>query len=479
VAWIIGVYYSKYNIIVRLQNTPAAAIIHNLFHGRATLIDVGLAKRLERATKSQDLADISDAEMVMLKEKAFVYTDGAEEQRQVDETYLTFKSQFSTTNALRQYQLLMTYSCNLACGYCFQKNSHALGTMTLERLERALASIDKLEVMAKAACDELGIESRRPTLSVVGGEPLQYSDQSIRNIARVTEFARDRGMDYKFTSNGYDLARFVPLFVQWGYAPGEIQVTLDGVGSTHDRRRPHAEKKESFGNIVVGIDAAVKAGVRISLRVNVDKENIGCLPSMASFIEAHDWHKTGYFGAYAAPVTDHSGVNDDYAWLDSEANIYRKVLDECARYPEVRKHFQLKNFRGYEYVKSCVMADESPSPTFWRCEAVLGQVVFEPNGDVYSCFEAAGNARAKIGTFDPAFELLSGPGQEWANLDSINSPHCAGCRFAFVCAGGCPWHTLRSGETECMPIKQQVALAWNYFADLIVPGKTRQEPPAA
>jgi radical SAM protein with 4Fe4S-binding SPASM domain len=97
--------------------------------------------------------------------------------------------------------------------------------------------------------------------------------------------------------------------------------------------------------------------------------------------------------------------------------------------------------------------------------AVLGQVVLDPRGRIFSCFEGAGNADAQVGTYNPEYRLDSTRVARWTQLNALESPFCAECRFAFVCAGGCPWHIVHRGKTECMPIAQQVGLAWNFFAD--------------
>lgn len=102
-------------------------------------------------------------------------------------------------------------------------------------------------------------------------------------------------------------------------------------------------------------------------------------------------------------------------------------------------------------------------------EALLDQNIFDPYGDIYSCFEGAGDLRARIGKYDPEFIMFLDRLAEWSKFETLRSPYCTNFRFSFVCAGGCPWHTIkRMGQRECVPIKQQVNLAWNYFTDLII-----------
>jgi uncharacterized protein len=98
----------------------------------------------------------------------------------------------------------------------------------------------------------------------------------------------------------------------------------------------------------------------------------------------------------------------------------------------------------------------------------LGQLVFDSNENIYTCFEASGNSKAKVGNFKDGFVIDENKVNEWKSLNSYSSKYCNNCSYRFVCAGGCPWHTINQGKTECLPIKQEITLAWNYYADKVI-----------
>jgi len=458
-------YYSKYNIIVHLKNYPSYSIIHNLFHSQATLVSNDFIKRLQEAIQRDTISDMDPGDIELLKSRSFVYSDQDEEKQEIQRTYEAFSASSGGPKYFRHYEILLSYGCNLRCSYCFQKDRHDGLPMSRQRLALALKAIEELD--EKATKNAFGDnDNARPALTIAGGEPLQYIPAHLELLEDIIEFSRSHDMNYDFTSNGYDLAKFIPFFQANGKCPTSIQITLDGVGTTHDRRRPHVSNGGSFSYIVDGIDAALKADILISLRVNVDRDNVDGLDLMAQLIEERGW--TEKVLPYVAPVTDHSGVNGEYEGMESENVLCRKILERFQGNPALRKLFALRNFRGFEYVRACVETGKKSPPTFWRCEAMLGQKIFDPKGDIYSCFEGSGISKAQVGKYDPEFVLYPELLEQWSNLETLKSLHCADCRFAFVCAGGCPWHVIRTGKPECVPLKHQVTMAWNYFADLVL-----------
>lgn len=144
-----------------------------------------------------------------------------------------------------------------------------------------------------------------------------------------------------------------------------------------------------------------------------------------------------------------------------------KVVELFEKEPELEALFTMKNFRGYNQVGELCRGGRV-APVFWRCEAVLGQLVFDPSGDLFTCFEAAGQDKAKIGRYFPEVEIDAARLQQWTSLNSFESPSCSACRFRFTCASGCPWHIVGQGVTECLPIEEELDLAWNHFAPVLM-----------
>lgn len=461
-------YYSRYNVLVALKKYPQFSILHNLFHGQVSLVSSQLAEGIGQCHQDGTWSGLEDQDIRMLKEKKFVYDTEQEEERSVEELYRQLSDVMLQYDSTRQYQILLTYDCNLRCVYCFQRKRRDKRVMEDEKLDAIFNLIEEFEEQSKGAALRRGIPPIVPLISIVGGEPLLDAPRNRQLVSRIVDFVKAGGFDYAITTNGVHLSRFVSQFVDSGCLPKDCQVTLDGPERIHDKRRVRSDGRGSFEDIVAGVDRALSAGLSLSMRINMDARNIDTIEEIADLIVSREWDKTGRFTAYLAPVTDHSMVNAAYPWILSDKTLIAEIIRKFERSPSLSGLFQIKNFRGFSYVKRIVENTGLPVPTFWRCEALLGQMIFDPSGDVYSCFEGAGNDDAKIGEYFPRLALDSGRVQQWRQLNSFSNRFCAPCKFRFVCAGGCPWHIVHQNKCECLPIQDEIDLAWNYYADKVM-----------
>src|SRR5262249_14339785 len=97
------------------------------------------------------------------------------------------------------------------------------------------------------------------------------------------------------------LAQFASLL-----APGwlqDIQITLDGTAPLHDRRRVGPGFPKTFAVIADNIEMALRKGVHISLRMNVDATNAAEMASLSEYCQRRGWHDYPNFYASAAAVT--------------------------------------------------------------------------------------------------------------------------------------------------------------------------------
>jgi len=464
-------YLSKYNVYVDLDEYPEHSIIQNTFHGRSTVVQRVLAQYLRTVVTSEDLSMLSSDMRAALTEKGFIYSDKEEEDREIDVIYSEFNKTLPEANPSRQYQLLLTYDCNLRCIYCFQKKvrkSTDDSLISKDQLKHIFDVILSKEKENEEEIIERKLPTRIPLLSIVGGEPLLDTPQQRELIASVIDFVKENKFHYSITTNGLSLNKYIPLFREKEYFPRDVQVTIDGTQEYHDKRRIKVGGLGSFNSIVSNVDYTLSEGLRISLRINIDEMNIDSINKIADFIIDRGWLKYEVFSAYLAPVTDHSAVNKNYKWIKQDSSLISKIVEMFKERPELENIFTMKNFRGFQYVKRIALKEGKAVPTIWRCEAVLGQLVFDPLGDLYTCFEGAGNEKAKIGSYSPLLEINEKQDKQWKDLNAINNTYCRSCSSRFVCSSGCPWHIVGQEATECLPVKEEIRLAWNYYAPRVL-----------
>lgn len=460
-------YYSKYNEIVEIDAAAGQCVLNNLYRGAALLMPTDQAQSILNSFHGKPSARVSEETIDILKSKGFVYESKAEEDVLIRDEVKRRSAILSGTNALRSYLILLSYGCNFKCGYCFQGEGHRGQPVTKQRLSKIFDAIEKLEdeviTLRTKNGTPLAPIDKPPRIGLIGGEPLQLGKGYMYVVRSAIDFSKKINIGYNVTTNGYHLKDYVPVFLEANHLPMDVQVTLDGIYEDHSLRRPHRTHKDSFERVSEGVEAAAAAGINVSLRVNVDKANVLKLSKMIDFFEQQGWRDHPYINPYIAPVTDHSGNIKHYLDYDPKTDIYDSVIELSKSDPRVVDVFKLKNFLGHEFVRSCVLEGDAPSPSLWRCEALLGQTVFDPEGKIYTCFESAGQKGAEVGTYDPELKIDGARNAMWRQFSAPTNPICSDCKHVFICAGGCPWNTIKTGKPECLSVSKQVKTAWNHY----------------
>jgi uncharacterized protein len=462
-------HLSKYNVLIDLDEHRDVCVLQNLFHGAVSLVPRALGEKIRDVERKlcTPSSTFSESDVAFLLDRRYAYQSQADEHKLIEVVYKLFSNVLLAKNATRKYQLLLTYNCNLRCAYCFQKQIRSPLTMTEGQLSQVLSYILAIERENDSEARRRNLPTTKPQISIVGGEPLLPSSRHRSLVADIIRFCKTNGFEYTITTNGVTLSDYLAEFEC--LRPRNVQVTVDGVASIHDKRRVRANGDGSFAEITTGVDDALMAGVHVSVRMNVDQMNLGCIVPLAHYFQERGWVAKPNFSAYLAPVTDHSEVNQDYGWISRDATTLHCIVELFRENPELEFIYTMKNFRGFELVRRAVERENRLAPTIWRCEAVMGQLVFDPTGAVFTCFEGAGNPKAQVGRCGLDLQLDQRAMDHWSRLDAIRSDTCNRCRYRFVCAGGCPWHIVGQGRPECLPILEELRIAWNYFADRVVP----------
>ena len=166
------------------------------------------------------------------------------------------------------YVILTTTGCNARCFYCYEKGTKPI-TMTAETASRVVRYI-----VAHRGDDEV-------KLRWFGGEPLVNA----KAIDQISTELKEQGVPFRseMISNGYlmdaDLVqRAKELWqLQW------VQITLDGMAQTYNRVKAYVYRGvNAFERVLENIGLLTATGIRVDIRLNVDKHNIG---EMAELVE--------------------------------------------------------------------------------------------------------------------------------------------------------------------------------------------------
>jgi uncharacterized protein len=428
-------YLTKLATIHRVS--PGSSLLVNALSGAVDLVDDEVRAKLLQLGAGKK-PDLDAATRELLTARRYLFTDEPEERATLKQ--LSRACERLSISRPLQFVVSPTYSCNLACSYCFES--------TQLRSRPEVMSLEQVDHFFAAAAQ---IASERPGRSyqivLFGGEPLLPATAPV--VAALLQKARSAGYTAQIVTNGTHVADFQDLLLQHREIVRGVQVTLDGPQPIHDARRKTLAGRGSFKRVVQGVEVCLEVGLEVNLRVNVDAHNLDSLEALAELISERGWAESGRFRCQLAPVTDHQGTST-YSFRMSEDELVAPILTLWRRQPEIRKLLDFRLFRVLHHLISVI--EESGTsrtlPRFHYCEADRGDIYsFGPDGLIYLCPESAGTCRYAIGVYSPRYELWSNRLAQWQTRSVLSLPECQQCSIATFCGGGCGFAALRRHGT--------------------------------
>lgn len=342
--------------------------------------------------------------------------------------------------AMPSYIFMPTYDCNLRCPYCFQDHMRTdprflrlLRTIKPEVVDRCFAAMPRIE-------EQHGFEGdpgeRHRDIGFFGGEPLMADSRPI--VEHIMNRAREMGSaGFWAISNGTELEAYEDLLGPEGLA--SIQITLDGPPGEHDQRRIYADGSGSFERIAGNITRALDRGVRISVRLNLDRNNVGDLGELAREMIRRGWTKRANFSAYSAPIRpENDNVDRDHimnSWeLDQALTELREREPETAIFSRPDDTIKAQ-------ARQLFHAPETVAPVMREsfCSAHDRMYLFDAFADIYACWERTGDPSIRVGHVeeDGSVTINGGMNKLWRGRTVATNPACLQCRYALHCGGGC------------------------------------------
>lgn len=346
-----------------------------------------------------------------------------------------------------QYMFMPTYQCNLRCPYCFQDHmrtdpsfAHLLRFMTSATVDRIYAAFPAIE---EAHGVEVGAKVSRK-IGFFGGEPLLERCRPI--VTYIIEKALALGpANFWAVTNGTELESYGDLLGPEGLSM--LQITIDGPPDEHDKRRIYADGAGSFSRIAKNIDLALSKGVYISIRLNIDRDNIHQLPALAEVFSQQGWTSHPSFSAYTAPIRAENEKTDGARTFDTWEldQALTEMMEEHESLAFLQRPDDMIKFNSRQ-----IFGSQQPVlPTFKEsfCSAHTRMYIFDAFADIYACWEKTGDKRIRMGCVGPNGELEMNVviNQLWRSRTVASNPTCKKCRYALHCGGGCA--VLAQGKT--------------------------------
>ena len=171
------------------------------------------------------------------------------------------------------YTILPTTGCNARCFYCYEQGTRPV-TMTAETASKVVRYI-----VAHRGSETVHI-------SWFGGEPLVNA----KVIDQICTELNGQGVPFRseMVSNGYlfDVDKVQRARDLWQLQ--KVQITLDGTAQTYNRVKAYVYRGvNAFERVLTNIGLLTAAGIRVVIRLNVDKHNIGEMAELAELLHQH------------------------------------------------------------------------------------------------------------------------------------------------------------------------------------------------
>ena len=423
---------SSHNIISRIKDTDKYFII-NLLSQEADILNTDQYQQIQNGNLNDKNEFIKKGYLV----------EPALEKARFRKKYLEFLDNRDQDEV--QLFFVPGYGCNFQCPYCYQDEYlNEDPALSDEIIEGFFHYIDK------------HFYDRNTYITLFGGEPLLNSNRQKKSIGKLLEECDDRDLDVAIVTNGYFLEEYLPLLDTASIR--EIQVTLDGVGEYHDRRRPLKGGGSTFSKIVQGIDAAMEAGHPINLRMVVDKENLDQLPALARFAIDKKWTSNPLFKTQLGRNYElhHCQMNSDK--LYTRIGLYEDIYQLIHAHPEILEFHK----PAFSISKFLFEEGNLPDPLFDSCPGTKTEWAFDYSGKIYSCTATVGKEGEELGTFYPDVRLNEERIEEWESRDILAIEKCRTCNLSLVCGGGCASvaknQTGKLHSPDCRPVKELLEL---------------------
>ena len=328
--------------------------------------------RLLRTQKVHDNPELFN----VLKEKGIIITeDNFEKIAEIQKKRLNF-----LFNGPILHIMIPTLKCNMGCIYC-----HSLAKPPNENKwdmnkDTAKATID---FILTSPSDDLTIEFQ-------GGDCLMNFDALRFIIEYATKKAKEKNKRIWFTlvTNLTLMTDEILNFLRKNHVVG-ISTSLDGPKKVHDKNRKYLGGDGTYDDVVYWINRINKKyGKYFSLNALTTITKYS-LPYAKEIVD--EYYKLGFRTIWPRFLNDLGSAHFTWNKIGYSAEEYIKFYKELLEYVIETNKKNKRILEGYSFYISQKILNEYPvsNVDMWSpCGAGIGQLLYNHNGDIFTCDEA-------------------------------------------------------------------------------------------
>lgn len=224
------------------------------------------------------------------------------------EQYTSLIPLFDNPKGITSYTIYPTMDCNARCFYCYER-----GAKKYPMTDKTANDVADY-IIEKSLGQKVGIQW-------FGGEPL-YNRNPI-NI--ITDKLRNAGIEYKskMISNGYlfDDETVKNAKEKWNLK--SVQITLDGTEEVYNRCKAYIYKidESPFYRVLDNIERLLKAGIKVSVRMNMDRHNKDDLYNLVDVLKERFTEYKDLLYAYTFLLFDNFNLSNSARPADEKREL--------------------------------------------------------------------------------------------------------------------------------------------------------------
>ena len=418
---------SAYNIVVPPDDS-GRGIVYNTRTGALAVVGESAlgVLRLKQPFDETECVEATADTLGQMIEAGFLVDGDRDEFVEVEAEYCLLQQDPSALSLC----IAPTYTCNLACPYCYEEGRSASG----KKMDDAMQ--DKIVEFAKIAYATQPYD--RIEVQWYGGEPMLVPEAIERISAGLMAFCEERGLGYNamVISNAARIGAEEAAMLKRSCV-NEVLVTVDGPEREHNKRRPARDGSNSYEAVLDGIGHLVRECIDVKPVMNTDRVNDPLLDELNEQLQER-------FGLSAVRAK----LNDYYGTFGHG--------HFCEPGFSLMDHPEFTRLQCSRFCEECHGPGEfaellQPIPLFCRGQKERYYCI-DAMGDVYKCDGHMGRTDHVLFNLDDVAQPDDIP-TDTAPAYPFDDAACIACNLLPLCKGTCEWERKCCTDHPCHPLK--------------------------
>lgn len=246
-------------------------------------------------------------------------------------------------------------------------------------------------------------------------------------IDKTLNFCKKNNIFVSAISNGTNISIYSKIIKEYKSIIKWMSITIDGTKEYNDIRRVGKNKEGTFSKIIENIDYLTQENIKVSIRMNIDKNNVNNVPDFINYMRCRYDNK---IEISLSLVEDNTNIGNKN--LLSYNEITNKLIDfNLLSVDNVEI-----NIKPINKINNILNNPKISMPLFKYCW-IGSYYTFTPSGEIFVCPESCEHHSLKIGNFYPNSYINEQKIKFLLELNALNIDMCKNCYFAPICGSGC------------------------------------------